>query len=255
MAAALLFLAGFGAGGLGALVGIGGGVVLVPLLHLAFDVPLPVAVAVSLCCVIATSTGAAAAHAREGRTDVRLGIHLELFTVAGAILGALVAPALPRRALQLLFAGMALFVVRSMLRRRREAAEDRAGAVRRLPLGCAVSFGAGALSGTLGIGGGAIKVPVMHLAMGVPFQVASATSNFMVGVTAAASVFVYAARGLLDLGVAVPTVLGVLLGAGVGARAMARVPTRGLQWIFAGILLLLGAEMALEGLGIDWRVH
>jgi uncharacterized membrane protein YfcA len=249
----LLFLSGLGAGGLGALVGIGGGVVLVPLLHLAFGLPLPVAVAVSLCCVIATSSGAAASYVRDGRCDVRLGMQLELFTVAGAIIGSLIAPSLPKQALQLLFGAVTLLGVRSLVQARpREEAATASGEVQRMPLGCAVSFGAGALSGTLGIGGGPIKVPVMNLAMGVPFKVASATSNFMIGVTAAASVFVYMARGLLDLAVAVPTVLGVLAGATIGARLMPHVPTRRLKQIFAGVLLVLGAEMMARGLGFDW---
>lgn len=251
--AALLFLSGLGAGTLGALLGIGGGVVLVPLLHLAFELPLPVAVAVSLCCVIATSSGAAATYVRDGRCDVRLGMQLELFTVAGALVGSMIAPSLPKQALQLLFGAVTLIVVRSMLRAPRREEEDARGTVRRLPLGCAASFGAGALSGTLGIGGGPIKVPVMNLAMGVPFKVATATSNFTIGVTAAASVFVYSARGLLDLAVAVPTVLGVLAGAAAGARLMPHVPTRRLKQIFAVVLLLLGAEMLVHGFGIDWK--
>jgi len=251
--AALLFLSGMGAGTLGALVGIGGGVVLVPLLHLGFGVPLQVAVAVSLCCVIATSSGAAATYVRDGRCDVRLGMQLELFTVAGAILGSWIAPSLPKQALQLLFGAMTLVVVRSLLRAPARDEAGSPGGVRRLPLGCAVSFGAGALSGTLGIGGGPIKVPVMNLAMGVPFKVATATSNFMIGVTAAASVFVYAARGLLDLAVAAPTVLGVLAGASLGARLMPRVPTQRLRQLFACVLLLLGAEMMARGLGFDWK--
>jgi len=251
---ALLFLSGLGAGGLGALVGVGGGVVLVPLLHLAFGLPLPVVAAVSLCSVIATSTGASSAYVRDGRCDVRLGMQLELFTVAGAIAGSLVAPRLPAHVLQIVFGLVTLPVVRSMLRKPPAEEAEAPHEVKRLPLGYAASFGAGALSGTLGIGGGAIKVPVMNLAMGVPFKVATATSNFMIGVTAAASVFIYAARGLIDLQVAVPTVLGVLFGAAAGARLMPRIATRRLKQVFAGIFLLIGAEMIARGLGFDWSL-
>lgn len=254
--AAWLFLSGLGAGGLGAMLGIGGGIVLVPLLHLVFGLPLPVTVAVSLCCVIATSTGAAASYVRSGRCDVRLGMQLELFTVAGAIVGSLVAPMLPARALQILFGLATLPVVRNLLfaPKVKEEAVTLPVPVRNLRWGCAAAVGAGALSGTLGIGGGAIKVPVMNLLMGVPFKVATATSNFTIGVTAAASAFVYMARGSLDLAVAVPTVLGVLAGAALGARLMPHVPTRRLQQVFGVLLLLLGGQMVLRGLGIDWSM-
>lgn len=247
--APLLFLSGLGAGGLGALVGIGGGVILVPLLSLGFGLPMPVAVAVSLCAVIATSTGAAASYVREGRVNVRLGMQLELFTVAGAILGSLIAPHLPARVLQIVFGLIMLPVVRSLLQKPKEEAGDAPAEVRRFPLGCAVSFSAGALSGTLGIGGGPIKVPIMNLAMGLPFKVASATSNFMMGATASASVFVYMSRGFLDLSVAVPTVLGVLLGATLGAKAMPLVKTLWLKRFFAVVLLVLGVEMLGRGFG------
>lgn len=232
--------------------GIGGGVILVPLLSLGFGLPMPVAAAVSLCAVIATSTGAAASYVRDGRVNVRLGMQLELFTVAGAILGSLIAPHLPAHVLQLVFGLVMLPVVRSLLQKPKQEEEIDTGEVRRLPLGCAVSFGAGALSGTLGIGGGPIKVPIMNLAMGLPFKVASATSNFMMGATASASVFVYMSRGLLDLSVAVPTVLGVLLGATLGARLMPRVRTLWLKRVFALVLLVLGVEMLGRGLGFSW---
>lgn len=246
----LLFVSGFGAGGLGALLGIGGGVVLVPILTLGFGLSMQTAAAVSLCSVIATSTGAAATYVRDGRCDVRLGMTLELFTVAGAILGSFAAPFLPKSALQILFAVAMLPALRSMLAAPPVESDGRHGPPQRMPLGCAASFGAGALSGTLGIGGGAIKVPVMTLAMGLPFKVATATSNFMIGVTAAASVFVYANRGLLDLSVATPVVLGVLGGATAGAWLMPRVKTRLLKRIFAVVFLCIGVEMLLRGLGV-----
>jgi len=251
---ALLFATGVGAGALGALIGVGGGIVLVPVLSLAFGVPLQHAVAVSLACVIASSTGAAAAYVRDHRIDVRLGMQLELFTVAGAIAGAFVAPLLPKAAIEILFGLMVIPVVRSLLRpapAEEVARVEGRGGARNLPLGCAASFGAGTLSAVLGIGGGPIKVPVMTLILGVPFKVATATSNFMIGVTAAASVFVYLSRGLLDLGIAVPTVLGVIAGATFGARLMPHVPTRLLKKVFAVVLGLVGAQMLAKGLGVD----
>lgn len=249
----LLFASGFGAGGLGALLGIGGGVILVPLLSLAFGVPLTHAVAISLACVIGSSTGAAASYVRDHRVDVRLGMKLEIFTVAGAILGAFIAPLLPTSALQILFALMLIPAAHAMLR---PAPADEvstlpeAGA-RNLPLGYAASFGAGGLSAVLGIGGGPIKVPVMTMLMGVPFKVASATSNFMIGVTASASVFIYYSRGLLDLSIATPTVLGVMGGAWLGSRLMPHIATRSLKRLFAVLLVVLSVQMFLKGVGVE----
>ncbi|AKU92824.1 sulfite exporter TauE/SafE family protein [Vulgatibacter incomptus] len=255
----LLFASGLGAGAFGALLGIGGGIILVPLLNFGFGLPLGHAVAIALACVIATSSGAAATYVKDHRCDVRLGMKLEIFTVAGALAGAFVAPFMPRSALQILFGLMIVPVTWSLLRK---APSDGAASfdgqsvpVRNLPLGCGVSFAAGSLSALLGIGGGPIKVPAMNLLMGVPFKVATATSNFMIGVTAAASVFVYYARGMLDVGMAAPTVLGVILGATVGARLMPHVPTRRLKQVYSVLLVLLGAEMISKGLDFDlWRM-
>ncbi|HEY0840355.1 MAG TPA: sulfite exporter TauE/SafE family protein [Vulgatibacter sp.] len=251
----LLFATGAGAGALGALLGVGGGIVLVPILSLAFGVPLQHAVAVSLACVIASSSGAAAAYVRDHRCDVRLGMKLELFTVAGAIAGAFVAPHLPASAVQILFGLLVIPVARSLLKPTPtedvERVEGRTVEVRNLPLGYAASFGAGTMSAVLGIGGGPIKVPLMTLLMGVPFKVATATSNLMIGVTAAASVFVYLSRGLLDFGVAVPTVLGVIAGATIGARLMPKVPTRALKKVFALMLGVVGIEMLAKGFGVN----
>ena len=247
----LLLAAGLGAGALGALLGIGGGVVLVPLLTLGFGVELPVAAAVSLLCVIATSSGASATYVRDGQADVRLGMKLEFFTVAGAVLGATLAPRLPQQALQLLFAGVCAPVVLSLARPRRVVEQEPSTwQVRNVGFGYAASLGAGALSGTLGIGGGVVKVPIMSMAMGVPFKVATATSSFTIGVTAAASLFVYWRRGLVDWVVAVPAVLGVLAGASLGAKLLPYVPTSALKKIFAAVMTLVGVEMARRGLGI-----
>lgn len=247
--AALLFALGVGTGTVGALVGIGGGVLIVPILHLVFGVSLPNAVAVSLVCVIASSSGAASAYLRDRLCDLRLGMKLEIFTVGGAILGAVAAPFLPIPWLQVAFGLMTLPVIRALLWRPPEEEEARIVAPRNLPAGYAASFGAGALSGTLGIGGGPIKVPVMNLVMGVPFKVAAATSNLMIGVTAAASVFVYWSRGLLEVQLAAPIVLGALAGSYLGSHLLPLVPTRRLRWIFAGLLFAMGLQMIVKGVG------
>ena len=247
---AWLFLTGLCAGTLGALLGIGGGIVLVPVLHLVLGLPLTAAVAVSLACVIATSTGAAATFARDGLCDVRLGMRLELATVAGAVGAAFLAPQLPKELVRVLF-GLAMLPAARALLRRGPAPVAAGGTAepRRMAMGMGASFVAGSLSGVLGIGGGFIKVPVMNLAMGVPIRVATATSNFMIGVTAAASAFVYLARGELDLSVAVPAVLGVLAGAAAGARLLPHVPARALRQVFGVLLVLVAAQMIAAGLG------
>jgi uncharacterized membrane protein YfcA len=251
MMLAWLFLTGLCAGTLGALLGIGGGIVLVPILHLALGLPMATAVAVSLACVIATSTGAAATFARDGLCDVRLGLTLELATVTGAIAAAFVAPYLPGALVRVLFGLAILPAARALLfRRGAKVAETTAVEPRHYGLGMGASFLAGSLSGVLGIGGGFIKVPVMNLAMGVPIRVATATSNFMIGITAAASAFVYLARGELRLDAAAPAVLGVLVGAAAGARLLPHVPAGALRKVFGGLLLLLAAHMIVSGLDL-----
>ena len=248
-----LFLTGLGAGTVGALLGIGGGIVIVPILHLGLGLPMASAVAVSLSCVIATSTGAAATFARDGLCDVRLGMRLELATVAGAVGAAFFAPYLPAALVRVLFGLAILPAVRGLLLRRKARADGAAERTepRNYGVGMGASFVAGSLSGVLGIGGGFIKVPVMNLAMGVPIRVATATSNFMIGITAAASAFVYLARGQLDLAAAVPAILGVLVGAPLGARLLRHVPADGLRRVFGVLLALLAAQMIASGLGLS----
>lgn len=251
-----LFLTGLGAGVFGALLGIGGGIVLVPILHVVLGLPMVTAVAVSLACVIATSTSAGATLAREGLCDVRLGMRLELATVTGAIVGAFFAPYLPVPLVRVLFGLAILPAARGLFLRRKAAAGGGGGAAaddapRNYGVGMGASLVAGSLSGVLGIGGGFIKVPVMNLAMGVPMRVATATSNFMIGITAAASAFVYIARGQLDLAVAAPAILGVLVGAALGARLLPRVPADVLRKVFGFLLVVLAVQMIVSGLGIS----
>ncbi|MBI3181579.1 MAG: sulfite exporter TauE/SafE family protein [Myxococcales bacterium] len=246
----LLFAAGLGAGSAGALLGVGGGILLVPLLNLAFRVPLPAAVAASLVCVIATSSGAASVYVQDRLCDIKLGMVLELATVVGAVAGALAAPLFARDLVRLALAGLLLFTAWQLLRPRPSVpGEDPSSyAIRRWPLGLGVSLVAGGLSGLLGIGGGPLKVPTMHLGMGVPFRTAIATSNFMIGVTAAASALVYYSRGDLDLAVVAPTATGVVAGAVLGARLMPRAPVKLLKQAFAGLLLFGAAEVGMKAM-------
>ena len=251
MTALVLLLAGFVAGCLGALAGIGGGILLVPLMNVGLDIPFPIAVATSLVAVIATSSGSSARYLADDLCDLQLGIRLEVATVTGAIAGGLIVTRIPVNGLRVTFGVLALYLAAYQIaaaRKKPGATEDTKGYVAtNLPAGMAVSVIAGAISAMLGIGGGAVKVPVMNMVMGVPFRVATATSNFMIGVTASASALLYFRRGQIDLGVAAPAVLGVLAGSTLGARVSSRVPVAHLRIVFAAALLVIAVQMIWRG--------
>jgi uncharacterized membrane protein YfcA len=262
----LLVLSGAAAGAFGAMLGLGGGILIVPILTLGFGMPLTAAIGTSLISVIATSTGAAALNVRAGRADVRLGITLGAGTVVGALTGGLIAGVLPERALAGLFALLLVYTAISMLRglrsSRPEAGEDvavdpaapdgpQAPAYRRrrLPLAVAAAFGGGNVSGLLGIGGGVITVPVVHLLQGAPIRVSVATSNYMIGLTAAAGAYTYLFRGDVDPHRAAPVVLGVAAGAAIGAVAGPRLRASWLIVLFVAVLAYVAFEMARRALG------
>ena len=257
------------AGLLGALTGLGGGIVVVPMLTLLFHVDLRYAVGASLVSVIATSSGAAAAYVREGFTNVRVGILLEVATTVGALVGAAVAGFTPTSALAVLF-GLVLFytAIRSLRPRvehtllttpdewssRLRLDSDyptpqgrQPYSVRRVPAGFGIMFGAGMLSALLGIGSGILKVLAMDQVMGLPFKVSTTTSNFMIGVTAAASAGVYLHRGYIDPAIAFPVMLGVLAGALLGARILTRANSEWLRRIFTVIVVVMAIEMLYKG--------
>jgi uncharacterized membrane protein YfcA len=269
LAFTLLLAAGsLGAGLLGALTGLGGGVVIVPLLTLAFGVDFRYAVGASLVSVIATSSGAAAAYVREGYTNVRVGMFLEVATTIGAVLGAYLAGLVPTTALSVVFGAVLLYSAYSASQDRPEhlvgTRDTLAGKLRldgsyptpdgerpyhvqRVPLGFGLMLGAGTLSGLLGIGSGAVKVLAMDQAMCLPFKVSTTTSNFMIGVTAAASAGIYLSRGYIDPGIAMPVMLGVLAGAMLGARLLTQARPRVLRIVFAVVIAALGLEMIYNG--------
>ncbi len=257
----LLLLIAIVIGALGALLGIGGGVLIIPLLTVFLHIPIKVAIGASLVSVIATSTAAGAVYAGRSLTHTKLGMVLEIATTMGALTGGLTAALLSPRILQGLFALLLLFVTYSMRRIPRDEAvahptglfdtayEDpftghlvRYG-VRNLPFGLGAAFIAGNLSGLLGIGGGVVKVPIMTVVMGVPLKAAIATSNFMVGVTAATSAMVYYVQGLIDPQVTVPTALGVLIGAQLGSRLGGRARSLTLKRIFQVLLIVFAIQM------------
>ncbi len=258
------------AGLLGALTGLGGGVILVPMLTLAFGVDIRYAIGASLISVIATSCGAAAAYVKEGYTNIRIGMFLELATTFGAITGAFLATKLSTRTVAIIFGLVLLYSAYLSNSHREEHIEnDRPDPIAtRLRLdGCyptadglqfyhvhGVSAGfslmyvAGILSGLLGIGSGAVKVLAMDRAMHLPFKVSTTTSNFMIGVTAAAGAGVYFNRGYIDPGLSMPVMLGVLLGSVLGARILMRANTRLLRKIFSGVIVVLAIQMIYKGI-------
>jgi len=258
---ALIFATAVVAGVFGSMLGIGGALIIVPVITLFLGVPLKAAIGASIVSVIATSSAAQLVYVERGITHTRLGMVLELATTLGAIAGALTAVLVDARVLQVLFGAILLWSAWGMRRRPADARPEGptglldtsftdpvdgrivAYGVRRLPLGMGLSFVAGNVSGLLGVGGGSVKMPVMHLLMQVPLRAAIATSNFMIGVTAATSAAVYFGRGYVDPKVAVPTALGVLLGAQAGPRIGARLATQTLRLIMAVTLLAFAVQM------------
>jgi uncharacterized membrane protein YfcA len=266
----LVWLCSLAAGFLGALTGLGGGVVLVPLLTVLFHVDIRYAIGASLVSVIATSSGAAAAYVREGYTNIRIGMFLEIATTLGALLGAFVALMVPTPAIAIIFGAVLLYSAYLSGRPQPVVPEDdhpdplatslrmngtypsldgpRSYYVHRVPTGFSLMFGAGALSGLLGIGSGAVKVLAMDQAMKIPFKVSTTTSNLMIGVTAAASAGVYLNRGYVDPGLAMPVMLGVLAGSLVGTQVLVKTRTRWLRIVFSAVIVLLGLEMLYKGI-------
>jgi uncharacterized protein len=286
----VLMLGGAAAGVFGSLLGLGGGVLIVPLLTFGFGLPFREAVGVSLICVIMTSNAAAGVYLERHVANLRLGMTLELFTATGALIGGSIAFLLDERLLSLLFGGLLLYVAAMMARARTveptlDSVEDAADAdtpdtdatnvfedidtldspaarstaierlsgpgyrVHSLGRGVVGAAGAGVVSALLGIGGGIIKVPLMHLAMGVPLRVATATSNMMIGITASASAVIYLVRGGIDPYVAGPTAIGVFLGATAGSRLAHRFDLRYLRLLFVAVLVWTGIQMLLRAIG------
>jgi uncharacterized membrane protein YfcA len=266
---AVVAIGAFAAGLVGSLTGMGGGVVIIPMLTLLLGVDMRYAIGASLVSVIATSSGAAAAYVKEGYTNIRLGLFLEIATTCGALLAASVAMNVPTHILAMIFGIVLLYSAYLSTRPHVDLpvadAPDRLASRLRLdstfptpeglaayhvhavPAGFALMFVAGALSGLLGIGSGALKVLAMDRAMRIPFKVSTTTSNFMIGVTAAASAGIYLTRGYIDPGLSMPVVLGVLAGSLTGARVLMRAPVRALRIVFCIVLVALAIEMIYNG--------
>ena len=270
----LTFVISIAAGVFGSLLGLGGGIIVVPALTLLMKVDIRYAIGASIVSVIATSSGAAAAYVRERMTNLRVAMVLEIATTTGAITGAYIAGRVAGRWLFVIFGLIMGYSAIAMFRKRgHETAtvapppdkwadrlrlhdcyfDEAVGReicyrVTRTPLGFVLMYIAGIVSGLLGIGSGALKVPAMDLAMGLPIKVSTATSNFMIGVTAAASAGVYFARGDIDPFVAAPVASGVLLGATLGSHLLGKLQSKSIRIIFVVVLLWVSIEMLLKGI-------
>lgn len=267
----LILLAGaFLAGLLGSLTGLGGGVVIIPLLTLGFHVDIRYAIGTALIASIATSSGSASAYVKEGITNIRLGMFLEIATTTGAVVGALIAVFIPTNVVAIIFGCVLIFSALMSFRKKSEAVSDEdvsklardlklngtypsggevvSYKVRHVPGGYFMMTFAGVMSGLLGIGSGALKVLAMDNIMRIPFKVSTTTSNFMIGVTAAASAVVYLQRGYVSPGLCMPVVLGVLLGAFGGSRLLVKANTKWLRIVFGVVITFLALQMIYNGL-------
>jgi len=265
VSALIAMVIGAATGLVGSLLGIGGGVLLVPFLVLALGVPIRAAIAASLMSVIATGSASATVNLDRGLVNMRLGLALEVATSVGGLTGGVTSVLLSRPQLFRLFAftlgAMGLLMVLRSGRRNvlegtqttgvlggvlREGTTLYTYRMKRLPIGLLASLVAGAISGLLGLGGGILKVPVLNALCGIPIRVAAATSSFMIGVTAAASAFIYLSRGDVDLPLTAAVVLGTLPTSLLGARLSERFKTQSLKLIMSAVLFIVAARMLLE---------
>ncbi len=268
----LLFLGACLAGLLGSLTGLGGGVVVIPLLTLGFGVDMRYAIGAALVTSIASSSGAAAAYIKEGITNVRIGMFLEIATTTGAVIGAIVAMHLDKMYIAIIFGIVLIFSAVRSIRKKEDNMDyslpgDKLGEKLKFngsyttPAGEVIKYNvhnvvggyslmtlAGILSGLLGIGSGALKVLAMDTAMKIPFKVSTTTSNFMVGVTAAASAVIYLQRGYIDPGLALPIVVGVLIGAFFGSKILPKANVKKLRLLFSIVIFFLAISMMYNGI-------
>jgi uncharacterized membrane protein YfcA len=266
----IILIGSYFAGLLGSLTGLGGGFVIIPLLTLLLHVDIHYAIGASLVSVIATSSGSAAAYVREGITNIRLGMFLEIATTAGAMTGAILAVYIPTHYIAILLGVILIFSAVMSLRKKSEQIVKHKNqwaeklklnssyptaqgtvnySVTKVGGGFVMMLFAGVLSGLLGVGSGALKVLAMDTIMRIPFKVSTTTSNFMIGVTAAASAVVYLQRGYIDPGISMPVVIGVLLGALSGSKILVHTQSSGwLRWVFAIVVAFLASQMIYNGI-------
>lgn len=270
-----ILLISISAGVLGSILGLGGGMIVTPALTLLFGIDIPHAIGASLISVIATSSGAAIAYIHDGITNIRVGMFLEIATTIGAITGAMIGGIISPNFLYIIFGLLILYSALAMLKKTKEelpaeVSLDKVASKLKLQgeyydknlkkqvaynvtnvyNGFGVMYGAGVISGLLGIGSGSFKVMAMDVFMKLPLKVSSATSNFMMGVTAAASAGIYLFRGDINPLISAPVALGVLLGATVGARIMQHLKSKTIRKLFIPVLLYVAIQMMAQGLGV-----
>jgi len=265
----IILIGSYFAGLLGSLTGLGGGFVIIPLLTLLLHVDIHYAIGASLVSVIATSSGSAAAYVREGITNIRIGMFLEIATTAGAMTGAILAAYIPTHYLAILLGVILIFsAIMGLRKKAQQIVKEKNEWAEKLKLngsypgpdgtveysvshvggGFVMMIFAGILSGLLGVGSGALKVLAMDSIMRIPFKVSTTTSNFMIGVTAAASAVVYLQRGYIDPGISMPVVIGVLIGALSGSKILVHTQSSGwLRWVFAVVVFFLASQMIYNG--------
>lgn len=264
-----ILIGAYCAGLLGALTGLGGGIVIIPLLTLVLDVDIHYAIGASLVSVIATSSGSAAAYVKEGITNMRLGMFLEIATTLGAVAGAFLSTYIPAQYIAIIFGVILIFSAIMSLKKKNQQADPvssksaqmlRLGSFypdqgQQIQYGVRNVFGgfglmafAGMISGLLGIGSGSLKVIAMDKVMRIPFKVSTTTSNFMMGVTAAASAVVYLQRGYIDPGLSMPVMLGVVFGAITGSKILVKAKSKSLKVVFAVVISILAIQMIYKGL-------
>ncbi len=268
----ILALISVGAGLLGSLVGLGGGIIIVPVLTLLFHINIRLAIGASIISVIATSSGAAIAYVKERLTNLKAGMFLEIATTTGAITGAFLTTLLTGRILYVLFAVVLLYSSYSMLSKRKtmisttsddkianyfdlhgsyydqNEAKEISYKVTRTKLGLIIMYIAGIISALLGVGSGTLKVSALDTAMRMPIKASTATSDFMIGVTAAASAGAYFSRGQIDPFLAAPIVVGILIGAFIGSKMLNNIKPAHIKILFLIVLLVIAAEMIQRGL-------
>lgn len=266
----IVLIGAFVAGLLGSLTGLGGGVIIIPLLTLGLGVDIHYAIGASIISVIATSSGSAAAYVKEGITNIRIGMFLEVATTTSAIVGVIIASYIKADYIIVIFGLILLFSAIMMLKKKVDRSDNQKTsvlanylklngsypvngeikpyAVHRVVGGFAMMFVAGTLSGLLGIGSGALKVIGMDNIMRIPFKVSTTTSNFMMGVTAAASALVYLHKGQIEPAIAMPVTIGVIGGATLGAKILIKTKTDKLKVVFAVVVTLLALQMIYKGL-------
>jgi hypothetical protein len=262
------------AGLLGSLVGLGGGIIIVPILTLFYHVDIRLAIGASILSVIATSSGAAVAYVRERLTNLRAGMFLEIATTIGAISGAYITTLISGNILYILFALVLSYSAFAMFHKRHQTAvlvtsndkianylnlhgsyydqsekKDIKYKIKGTKIGLILMYIAGVISALLGVGSGALKVPAMDMAMHIPIKASAATSDFMIGVTAAASAGAYFARGQINPFIAAPVAIGILIGALIGSRLLNKIAPKYVQFLFVAVLVIVAIEMLQRGIG------